>query len=345
MRFRFRYSLTTLLLMPLLVGIGIKWYRGPHQYTLAEEREWLRAEDKKDGFVALCDGFELFEDGTFWAYRNFDGSIMRHGPEEWVSSDGSKNLVEYRNGRLHGEHRTWDSNGELLEAGQYANHQPVGEWLCYEQGRIFARVEHQEDRTISRDGQGRIFARVDYKKDRTIHRDFDEAGRLIRERIDFSSRIEELVREWHPNGQKRFEGQFSLAAEHGTWRWWDESGGEIRCLKLSQGVPEEVTESRLRNFIDWNTFPCDFQGVELAHAIVAVNSYGEGDYGYEFRIDGPDSDLVQVRERLITTAPQLNGPLAFYVALRDAGFIMRIDVEESATGIKEVLFISPVEAD
>ena len=58
MRIRFRSSLTTLLLLPLLVGIGIKWYRGPHEYTLAEEREWQRAEDEKNGYVALCGGCE-----------------------------------------------------------------------------------------------------------------------------------------------------------------------------------------------------------------------------------------------------------------------------------------------
>jgi hypothetical protein len=37
MRIRFRHRLTTLLLLPLLVGFGIKWCRGPHEYSLLGE--------------------------------------------------------------------------------------------------------------------------------------------------------------------------------------------------------------------------------------------------------------------------------------------------------------------
>jgi hypothetical protein len=49
MRFRPRYRLTTLLLLPVLAGGGIKLDRGPHQFTLAEEREWIRAQYEKVG--------------------------------------------------------------------------------------------------------------------------------------------------------------------------------------------------------------------------------------------------------------------------------------------------------
>ncbi len=54
MRIRFRFSLTTLLLLPLLVGAGIKLYRGPHQFTLAEETAWRDAEYMRAQSIAFA---------------------------------------------------------------------------------------------------------------------------------------------------------------------------------------------------------------------------------------------------------------------------------------------------
>jgi hypothetical protein len=139
---RFRFSLATFLLLPLLAGIGIKWYRGPHEFSLLEEHIQRVAESEAQNPNARYIVYRV-RTGTFWAYQNLDGSLTRHGPETSFGMFGDKKVTVYRGGKRHGSFRHFAPNGMLLTEGQYVNGHEVGEWIEYEGGRISRRVRHE----------------------------------------------------------------------------------------------------------------------------------------------------------------------------------------------------------
>jgi hypothetical protein len=317
MRIRFRYSLTTLLLLPLLVGLGIKWYRGPHQYALEEEREWLRAEDEKDSFVYLCGGFDLFEKGTFWAYRNFDGSFTRHGPEIKVTMF-DKQLVEYKNGKRHGHYRAWDPDGTLCCTGQYEFDEPIGEWLYYGESVFYERVQYVRNEQQAIESHYQL-------------------GRLAERRVKALETDEVSLTAWHSNGQKRLDGRFAGERPIGIWRWWEGQGRGMRTVIFDGGIPAELVGlANVETFFDAPLY-VNVQEVPLEEVLLDL-----AEQGFPFRIEADDEQAAEIKNRSISTCGDLNGGLELYLALRDAGLTLEIRAETDGT---ETLVLLPAEGE
>jgi hypothetical protein len=314
MRIQLRFSLATFLLLPVLAGVGIKLYRGPHQYTLKEEREWLRAEDEKDGFVAMCGGFQMFEEGTFWAYRNLDGSFTRHGPETKVGMFGIKSLVEYRNGKKHGECRAWDRDGELRQKGQYENDEPAGEWLYYSDGVVYQRVRHERE-------QGQEIEST------------YELGRLTQRRVTTTATGEISLTAWHPNGRMRLKGGYIGNLPQGRWRWCDEEECETRTVTFQDGVPAELAGQPSAARMMELALDAEFSDLPLQDAVDYLN-----DLGFPTRIECAPELTSEIRSRLITTPTDLRGPAGIYLALREVG--LTLDLKGNRDGT-DLLVVSP----
>jgi hypothetical protein len=319
MRFRPRYTLTTLLLLPVLVGAGIKWYRGPHQYTLEEEREWRRAEMLRASGINFleCGVGRPPPEGTFWAYRNFDGTVTRHGPETSVDPLGHKTVIEYRGGKKHGEHRAWDRTGELYCQGQYENDRPSGEWLYYlGDGVVYRCVRYVHE-------QGRV-----------VESRFD-LGRLSERRVTRAGSNEVHLTAWHSNGQKRVEGRLTAERPDGQWRWWDEGGRQVREARFQDGMPVEVMgRPSLERFMD-AALDVSFESAPLQEALDFLN-----EMGFRTRIVCSKRDSNDVRSRRLTTIDEFSGPAALYLALRDAGLTVDMQADPDGT---ETLIIQPAE--
>src|SRR5687768_16638194 len=203
MRIRLRYSLTTLLLLPLVVGLGIKWYRGPHEFSEIVKPAAARlAPQDPDPFTRCIIPFP--RQVSFWAYRNLDGSLTRHGKEisllTMVPSD--KLITEYRGGKRNGAFQYWNAEGDLVCEGQFEHDEPVGEWVYYRLGVPYQRVRYDVDQQVeiqSRYNLDRLAER------RTRKRGSDEVGLVA----------------WQPNGQKRLAGLLLKDRPDGEWQWWD----------------------------------------------------------------------------------------------------------------------------
>jgi hypothetical protein len=97
MRIRFRHRLTTLLLLPLLVGFGIKWCRGPHEYSLLGEHVQRVTEAEARDPSARYTVYQI-RAVSYRAYRNLDGNRTRHGPEICYGLGGDKQTMDTATG-------------------------------------------------------------------------------------------------------------------------------------------------------------------------------------------------------------------------------------------------------
>jgi antitoxin component YwqK of YwqJK toxin-antitoxin module len=305
-------------MLPVLAGVGIKLYRGPHQYTLEQERQWQKAEfiRKYGNKPILTCGIGVDPEGTFWANREFDGTLVRHGEEIAVTPFG-KEVTEYRGGKRHGDYRWWSNDGSPIKAGQYENDEEVGEWIEYENGQVARRILYDPIQTVTRV--------------------YDPNGQMVKRRIAQRSSGEVQLAEWHSNGQERLKGQLVEEFEVGLWRWWNENGHEIRRVTFDRGVPEELVDipGLARLMRSRMSFPV--RDVPLDDAL--EYTYGQG---FKIRIETHGSSRDEILSTRVSTDESVRGPVAFYLALRDIG--LTINMKTDRNGL-DALIIRPMQGN
>ena len=306
MRIRFRYSLTTLLLLPLAVGIGIKWYRGPHEFSLAENPQVVslppNVSDMDAGYI-----LERGRTGSFWAYRNLDRSLTRHGTETSIGPRGDKLQTEYRGGQRNGAYRYWNAEGDLVCEGQFEHEEPVGEWVYYRLGVPYQRLQYDADQQIE------IQSRYDL-------------DRLAEQRIRTRGSDEVWLTAWHPNGQKRLAGWLLRDRPDREWQWWDQQGRETLAVTFQDGIPQEfVGKSNLEAFINAD-IPYESQGAPLESVVRYLN-----DCGISLRIECTNEDLQRVRKLGISTDADFDAGLGIYLAFRRVGLTLSTRIDRGGT--------------
>ncbi|MEX2142933.1 MAG: hypothetical protein WD894_26995 [Pirellulales bacterium] len=308
MRIRFRYSLSTLLLLPLLVGLWIKWYRGPHEFSeIANRTAASLVAPDPDPFTRRIIAYP--RQVSFWAFRNFDGSLTRHGREISVGTmaPSDKLITEYRGGQRNGAFRYWNAEGELVCEGQFENDEPVGEWVYYHLGVPYQRVRHDIDQQVE------------------IQRRYD-LDWLAEQRTRTRGSDEVRLTAWHPNGQKRLEGWLLKDRPDREWQWWDKEGQGILAVTFHEGVPEEfVGQSKLEEFVKAD-FHYESQGAPLESLV----RYLAG-CGFSLRIECPYEDLQRVRKLGISTDGDFGGALGVYLALRKMGLTISARIQKDGT--------------
>jgi hypothetical protein len=314
MRIRFRYSLTTLLLLPLLVGIGIKWFRGPREYSeIVNPTAAKLAAQELDPLTRCIVRYP--RQVSFWAYRNLDGSLTRHGQEISVGTmaPSDKLITEFRGGQRNGAFRYWDAAGDLVCEGQFENDEPTGTWTYYRYGIAYQRVQYDIDE------QNEIQSRYDL-------------GQLAERRVRARGSDDVQLTAWHwqPKPQKRVEGRLLKDRPVGKWHWWDEAGREILAVTFHDGVPAEfVGRSKLLQFMAAD-FETNFENLSLESVVGYLESLA-----LPLQIQ---ESVQQARRIGISTGDELRGGLALYVALRKAGLTLDTRTEKDGT---ESLVIVP----
>jgi hypothetical protein len=311
MRIRFRYGLTTLLLLPLLVGIGIKWYRGPHEFSLAE---YPQVASLPPNVSDLDGGYILGKarTGSFWAYRNLDGSLTRHGTETSIGPRRDKMQTEFRGGLRNGTYRYWNAERELVCEGQFEHDEPVGEWVYYRLGVPYQRVQYDVDRQVE------IQSRYDL-------------DRLAERRTRTRGSEEVRLTAWHPNGQKRVEGWLLQELPVRKWQWWDKEGRETLAVTFHDGIPEEfVGQLTLEEFVR-SDFDYESQGAPLESL---MNYFTE----FRMRIECGTEDLQRARKLGISTDGDFGGGLAIYLALRRVG--LTLGTRNRGEGTESLVIVS-----
>lgn len=318
MRLRFRYSLTTLLLLPLLAGIGIKWYRGPHEFSLAE---YPQVVSLPPNVPDLDTGYMLGRrTGSFRAYRNLDGSLTRHGTEISIGPRGDRLQIEFRGGQRNGAYRYWDAEGDLVCEGQFEHDEPVGEWVYYRLGVPYQRVRYDVDQQV--EIQSRYYL-----------------DRLAEQRIRTHGSDEVRLTAWHPNGQKCLAGWLLKDRPDREWQWWDKEGRRALAVAFREGVPEEfVGQSKLEEFMRADLH-YESQGAPLESFVRYLTACG-----FSLRIDFPNEDLQRLKKLGISTGGDFDGGLAIYLALRRVGLTLNTRIGEDGTETLVLVIVPDGEA-
>ncbi len=209
------------------------------------KKEGLSREYDKEGNVITL--FEYNNDFLVSRERinRFDSKGLKQGSWKDFYPDGSvRSETTYKDDRLHGYYKEYDSKGRLVVT------------MLYDNGSVVkSRVEDEPDIEIKNryDDSGKLVYSGPYKVDVPVgtHREYDGNGKVINALIynDNGQVLSEGIideagnsngrwKDYYPDGKIKAEGQYSDNRRTGQWRFYSISGNLEQTGSFNNGRPD-----------------------------------------------------------------------------------------------------------
>lgn len=155
----------------------------------------------------------------------------RHGPEQTMAVGDhngrrkryARTITPWANGVVHGVKRTYHPSGQVMNEVQYVQGQPTGKATSY-------------------DGEGRVVRITEYQSGMRQGLMTDYWPRQPKRIVPYErSQINGVVREFHPNGQRKRDRPFRHDVLHGIEKQYDDTGELVKTRYWRDGDP--VTEA------------------------------------------------------------------------------------------------------
>lgn len=204
---------------------------GKQQWRGSYRQHRMHGDWHSFGEDGVMNGSLTFEDGLRNGYElTLDRSGKVRVRIEWKNGveDGMRTYYhpdattihsewQLVDGQIHGRHRQWDPQGNLLVDGQYEEDKKHGLWIQYlPNGRKISEQTYYQDRLHGHEiiwyPEGPIKSEGEYRDDR-------QEGRWV---------------SYNNKGEMLFEGNYVDGARHGTWKFFD-ADGKVKQVEYDHG--------------------------------------------------------------------------------------------------------------
>lgn len=146
-----------------------------------------------------------YPNGKLEQKGKFDNKGREQGTWKWYYESGKLYREEvYINGRLNGELKDYDEDGKIILQGFYVDDRKEGRWV-YETPNYLEYGNYVNDEPDS------------------LWKSFYMPGKIKRFEGRFvAGQPEGIHQAWHPNGSRKYVGNYTAGMKNGDWKYFDE---------------------------------------------------------------------------------------------------------------------------
>lgn len=206
----------------------------------------------------------------------FDEQGRRQGLWKFYYDTGElKEVGKYRNNLKEGTWKYYFRDGEIEQIGDFASDNPEGTWRWYYPNQQLRLAEEYEDGfeegpAVEYDETGKVIARGNYvegfkdgswtyeigniketgkyyegEKQGVWKKTYIDTDNLAFEGEYLNGQENGMHKDFHPNGQTKRRGRYSLGVRDGLWEYLDENGNIILTIKYDQGKEIEYNGEKV----------------------------------------------------------------------------------------------------